>query len=241
MKAPIFSVIALALATSAFADTKTDALSKQLTTALPGLKIDAIAPSPVKGIYQISSGQDIAYVSDDGKYMFQGILFDVNKRKNITEESKNAPRAALLKGLEHPFIVTYPAKGKTVETVTVFTDPSCPYCRKLHEEVPKLTDLGVEVRYVTYPREGMNSEIGRAIEKAFCSKDVRAAVDKLMLGDSLSSEAACTDDKGKEALSRFGTLANQIGAHGTPYIVSASGKAIPGYRPAAEVLRALQN
>ena len=240
MKKALFSAIALTLATSVFADAKTDALTKQLTTALPGLKIDAIIPSLVPGVYQITSGQEIAYVSADGKYMFQGILFDVDKRKNLSEEAKNGPRATILKELKSPMIVSFPAKGKKVDTVTVFTDPSCPYCRKLHEEVPKMTELGIEVHYVTFPREGLNSEIGKAIEKAFCSDDVKASIDKLMQGDSLASAKECTNGKGKEALNLFGTVANQIGAHGTPFIVSTSGRAIPGYRPAAEVLKALQ-
>lgn len=235
---PLF---ALSLSASVLADASTDALSKQLMTALPGLKIDKIVPSPVSGIYQISAGQDIAYVSSDGKYMFQGILFDVAKRKNVTEESKDGPRAALLKDLKSPMLVTYAAKGKATDTITVFTDPSCPYCRKLHGEVAKLNELGIEVRYVTFPREGAASEIGRAIEKAFCSATPKDAINKLMNNDMLSSEKDCTSDKGKDALSYFGTVANQIGANGTPYIVSKSGKAIPGYRPAEEIVKALQN
>ena len=241
MRKTSIALILLATSGLSIADPVAERLKNTLPSSLPGLRIDSVTPTPVPGVYQMVSGQDIAYVSADGKYMFQGILFDVEKRKNLTEDGKNAPRAEILKSLKSTMIISFKPQGKTLETITVFTDPSCPYCRKLHDEVPKLTQMGVEVRYVTFPREGVSSETGRAIEAAFCSKSPKESINKLMKGESSSEMMPCVGNSGKDAIAYFSKVATEIGAHGTPYIVSSNGKAIPGYRPAEEIMKALKN
>ena len=69
-------------------------------------------------------------------------------------------------------MVVYPAIGETKSHITVFTDTTCPYCHKLHAEVPELNKRGIEVRYVAFPRQGLGSPGDEQLQAVWCSKDV---------------------------------------------------------------------
>ena len=114
-------------------------------------------PSPMQGIYEVTMGADIAYVSADGRYLINGDLYEVDSRKNLTEARRVEVRSkALAKLDERDMIMFSPAPAK--HTITVFTDVECGYCRKLHSEIDELNKLGVRVRYVAYPRAGPGTE-----------------------------------------------------------------------------------
>lgn len=232
------AAIALSLVTSAFADTNLDELSKSLVKSMPGLTIDSLKATPVPGIYELVSGSDVAYVTADGLHMIQGTLFNVVERKNLTEQSLSTARAKQLKGLNVASLLVFPAKGKAKHTITVFTDPSCPYCLRLHSEIPKLNELGVTVRYALYSRSGTNTLTGRQLSEVLCAPDQKAELEKFFSAPSHDAKGA--NCKRAEELERIAKIAQQVGLKGTPHIVTDNGMAFSGYQPAQELLRTLQ-
>lgn len=231
------TVLALALATSlpVLADPTAEALGKKLKETMPGLPLTSVTATPVPGIYEVVAGSDVVYMTGDGRYMFQGVLVDFEQRKNLTEERLSAIRLDLLKQVKDEDTIIFAPQGEVKHTVTVFTDPSCPYCRKLHNEVPELNKQGVKVRYVLYPRAGLDSPVGKSSVGIMCAKDRKAELDKSLGGQSVSLPAC-----DKHPLNQQIELGVRMGLEGTPFIVTEGGQVIPGYRPAADLVKVLE-
>ena len=116
-----------------------------------------IASSPLQGLYQVQlKGGRVLYASADGQFVMQGYLYQVKDGKpvNLTEKAESQAIAKAINGVPASEMVVYPAKGQAKAHITVFTDTTCPYCQKLHAEVPDLTEQGIEVRYMAFPRQG---------------------------------------------------------------------------------------
>lgn len=236
----VFAAAALGLAVSmaampqAWADAAGDALAVKLKAAMPGIPLTSVTPSPIAGIYEVVAGSDVIYMTADGKYMFQGVLVDFEARKNLTEARRVGIRADLLKQIKDEDTIIYAPMGTPKHTITVFTDPSCPYCRKLHAEVPELVKNGVKVRYVLYPRAGLDSAVGRSSVGIMCAKDRKAEMDKSLAGQTASLPMCETHPLAKQL-----ELGGALGLEGTPYIITDEGVVISGYRPAADILKVL--
>jgi thiol:disulfide interchange protein DsbC len=121
-----------------------DRIRDKLATLVPGMQPDSIKPTPVKGLFEVTYGAQILYLSDDGRYMFRGSLIDLDRRQDLTERTRSkARKMALDKVSEDEMIVFAPAH--TNHTITVFTDVDCPYCRKLHAEMDEYNKAGIKV------------------------------------------------------------------------------------------------
>ncbi|MFN2169374.1 MAG: disulfide isomerase DsbC N-terminal domain-containing protein, partial [Anaerolineae bacterium] len=64
---PLAPILTLAFATSASALTK-----EELAGTLKGVSPDDIVESPIAGVFQVSVGPSVAYVTEDGHYLLQG-------------------------------------------------------------------------------------------------------------------------------------------------------------------------
>ena len=113
------------------------AIKKAIATFMPTEQVDAVKPSEIKGLYEVNAGSNIFYASEDGKYLLQGQLFDVDAKKNITESKLGAVRKAALDKIGEQDMIVFKAPNSKY-TVSVFTDIDCGYCRKLHSEIDQL-------------------------------------------------------------------------------------------------------
>ena len=235
----LFIATAIALMTcAASAQPDLNSVSERLVKSMPGLTVDSISESAIPGLYEVVSGGEVAYVTSDGGHMIQGTLFNVPERKNLSEKALSAQRAKALGTIEKSSLVTYKAKGKEKHTITVFTDPSCPFCVRLHGEIPKLNEMGVTVRYALYARSGNGTLTSRQLSEVICSVDKKAAVDRFFAAPSSNSTGA--ECKQADGLERIAKVAQQVGLKGTPHIVTDKGFASSGYMSAPELLRTLQ-
>jgi len=127
------------------ADAKIDHIKAQIRKALPDIPLDNLKPSPVKGLYQLEVGPQIIYVSSDGKFIIMGSIIDLATKENITTARRSQILAKEVQALDENNMIVMGDKNSK-RTITVFTDVDCPYCAKLHLEVPQLTKSGVKVR-----------------------------------------------------------------------------------------------
>jgi len=211
------------------------AIRQSLEQNMPGVLVDHITPTPLDGLYEVRSGTEVVYISADGKYLFAGNLIDLPARKNLTEAVRSEIRAEIINALDPNDMIVFPAKGERKHHITVMTDYTCPYCIRLHEELPDLNAAGVEVRYLLTPRHGEQSQVFQDSSKILCAKDRVKAIDEAMKNQQASSKA-CADDLVREHM----RLAEMMGMTGTPFIITDSGVVIPGYRPAADLVRILE-
>ena len=233
----ILAAAALALASSfavAAANDAEQAIRKSLQSLESEIPVDSIAASPVNGLYEVKlKGGRVLYASADGQFLVQGYLFQIQDGKpvNLTEKAERVAIAKTINAIPASEMVVYPAKGETKSHITVFTDTTCPYCHKLHAEVPELNKRGIEVRYVAFPRQGLGSSGDQQLQAVWCSTDRKAAMDKMVDGKEIKA-AKCENPVSKQF-----QRGPSIGVNGTPAIVLEDGQVIPGYQPAPQVAK----
>ncbi len=205
----------------------------EIAKKLPGVKAEDIVPSPIKGIFEIRMGGDVAYVSADGRYLISGDMFDIDSRENLTELGRADARRQLLSKLNEKDMIVF-APQQTKHTITVFTDTECGYCRKLHSEIEQLNKLGVRVRYMAYPRAGPGTADWNKMEAVWCSKDRRGAITQAKQGRDVKAPSC-----GATPVAQQFELGEQMGVRGTPAIFTTSGDYIGGYLPPQQLVEEL--
>ena len=199
----------------------------------PELSVDAVKPSPMQGLYEVHMGGRVLYASPDGRFVVNGHLLQIDGGKvvNLTQQQESRAMAEQINGIARKEMVIFsPAKPKT--HITVFTDTDCGYCQKLHSEVPELNRLGVEVRYLAFPRGGAGSNAHKVLANVWCAKDPREAMNLAKARRAVPA-AECDNPVLKQY-----ALGQRIGIEGTPAIILANGQLIPGYQPADVLAKA---
>lgn len=204
-------------------------IRQKFAASRPDLKIDSVEPTPIANLYAVRlDGGPVVYATADGQHFVFGDLYSVGNMGfvNETEINRQRERRALLKRVSRSEMIVFPASGAKNSEIYVFTDVDCGYCQKLHREVPRLNDLGVEVRYLAYPRAGVGSPTYKKMVSAWCASDSNAAMTALKNGQQIPSKS-CDNPVSKQY-----NLGSRIGVSGTPAIVTRSGRLVPGYMPA---------
>ncbi len=204
--------------TSAVQALDTAKVQAQLAKALGDARVENIQPSSLPGIYSVKLNGKLVYVSSDGRYLLQGSLFDLQTGSNLTTLS-------VMESIEDSSTIVFSPK-EVKHTVTIFTDTSCGYCRKLHQEVPKLNANGIKVRYLLYPRAGPQSNVAAILQSIWCSDNQQEAMTTAKAGGTVPSKQ-CDNPINKHI-----ELAQQLGLRGTPMLITDNGTVIPGYKPA---------
>jgi thiol:disulfide interchange protein DsbC len=213
-----------ASAESAKPAVKSDDIRVQLAKRLPGAKPEDVRPSPINGMYEISLGGSIAYISSDGKYLITGDMYEIASKTNLTDEHRAEVRQRVLATVKDADTIIFAPVAPAKYTLTVFTDTDCGYCRKLHSEIAELNKLGIRVRYAAYPRGGPGSDSWATMESVWCSKDRRAALTKAKLGEEIATVKCGTTP----VATQF-RLGSEMGINGTPAIFTENGEMIGGY------------
>lgn len=227
----LFSLlILLTNATIAIADEA--AVKKALAKFMPSEQIDRVKPSEINGLYEVVSGSNIFYASEDGKYLIQGQLFDAEAKKNLTETKLAGVRKVALEKVGEQNMILFKSPAQKY-TVTVFTDIDCGYCRKLHSEIDQYLAQGITVRYLFYPRAGKGSDSYSKAISVWCSSDRNKALTAAKKGD-LPETKQCDNP-----IDEHMQLAESFGVNGTPMIITQAGNILPGYVPAPQLAKVL--
>ncbi|MCH1610851.1 MAG: DsbC family protein [Luminiphilus sp.] len=202
------------------------------------IDIESVRPSPAPGIVEVQViNGPLLYATEDGGYFFlNGDLHRVSVAGavNLTEERRSLARKEQLAAVSLEDMVVFSPKGETRDYVSVFTDVTCFYCQKLHMEVDQLNAKGVEVRYLAFPRGGINSDGAKKLATAWCADDQQTTLTELKAGMDLP-----VNDCADSPIAAQYQLGQEMGVSGTPAIITSSGMMIPGYRPAADLIVAL--
>src|SRR6185312_8024242 len=193
----ILSILALSVfATAAFAADGAEKVAEKnvrdaMHSLLPQVKIDQIAKSELPGFYEVVVSGQIVYVSSDGKYLLQGDLFNVPKKKDLTTARVATVRAQALAGLAADKQMIF-APEHPKHTVTVFTDVDCPFCRQFHKQIAEYNRAGIAVKYVLYPLDIHPGADKKAVA-VWCSPDRNAAYTAAMNGQD-PGNATCPNN-----------------------------------------------
>jgi thiol:disulfide interchange protein DsbC len=214
------------------------ALKNKLASML-GLEIERVRPSAMPGLVELITNQGLFYASVDGKFFIQGKLYGLGAQvTNFSEESLAQVRVDGMDKFSDAMIV-YPAKNEK-HIVTVFTDITCGYCRKMHEQMDDYNDKGITIRYLAYPRSGVKDRSGqysqgfKDLRSIWCHESPVEALTKAKMGSNVAQRIC---DKPIEDEFNFG---RQVGVSGTPAIIFENGMMLPGYKEPEALLTLLE-
>lgn len=216
----------------AMAAEDTTKLKAALATLLPGSTPDSIKPSVITGMYEVSFGATVLYMTQDGRYLLRGDLIDAERGENLTELTRGQARLKVIGAIDENSMIVYAPK-QTKHTITVFTDPDCAYCRKMHSEMQEYNKRGIKIRYLAFPRSGVDTPSYEKSVSVWCAKDRAATMTRAKRGDEIAKKTC--DDPVRLHLQ----AAREVGISGTPTLILEDGGLIPGYVPAerlAEIL-----
>lgn len=212
-----------------------ETIRKRIMNARPDLVVGSVSTTPIKDIYKakIDNGPSV-YTTADGAFFFTGDLFAVRDKElvNLAEEARQLDRVELLADIKQSEMIVF-APEVTKASVAVFTDVDCGYCQKLHREIPELNRLGIEVRYLAYPRAGVGSGSFDKLVTAWCADDQQTAMTRLKNREQLASRSC------PNPVARQYRLGQQMGISGTPAMITEDGRLLPGYMPAAVLAQTL--
>lgn len=181
----------------------------------------------IEDIFQIKLGSDFGYLTKEGRYIFVGNLIDLKTGQNLTEIARRETAKIEIGRVAFEDKAIFPAKGEEKAVLNIFTDTSCPYCKKLHQEIPKLQDAGISVLYLPYPRGGERGPGYLTLKKVWCAKDKAVAMNiakEIQSGElpEGNCEQSILVDEGY-------VLGNNVGITGTPALFKSNGEKIEGY------------
>jgi thiol:disulfide interchange protein DsbC len=231
-----FLVFCLIATMSSFLVAAEVEITKSLTKAMPSLKIDNITKSEMQGIYRVeTNSSEILFTDENGSYFLTGELYTTvgGQLNNLSEVRKKQLRADKISAVGSKDKIVFSPKGKTLAKIAVFTDIDCGYCRKLHQEVPRMNELGIEVSYLAFPRAGVGSESYNKFVSAWCSENKLDAMTSAKNGRSIPSKQ-CENP----VLAQY-ELGQTLGVTGTPAIVLEDGTLVPGYLTAEKLAKGL--
>jgi len=199
-----------------------------------GFTVSSVADSPVPGLLQIGTNQGLFYTSSDGKFLVHGRIFNVDAgMRNETEITLSEMRLEGVSDFSDSVIEFKAEKERYV--VNIFTDITCGYCRKLHNEIAEYNKNGITVRYLAFPRGGLVSQSYKDMVSVWCSTDKQEAMTTAKGGGQID-DSSCENKVAQQY--KFGQA---IGVSGTPNIVLPNGTMVPGYQPPQELLKTLKN
>jgi len=199
----------------------------RLSERLPGIPFSNITQSAVPGLFEVIADGQIYYVSESAEYLIDGSLIRLEDRANLTDARLGAIHMDLIDEIDESEMLIYEPETPSERSITVFTDISCGYCRRLHAELDQLLEEGVRVRYLMFPRAGLDSQGHKDLESVWCADNPQEAMDIAKAGGEIVPKTCDTP------IEKHVELAQRIGLRGTPLIYIDSGEKIPGYREAA--------
>ncbi|QHB17732.1 bifunctional protein-disulfide isomerase/oxidoreductase DsbC [Mannheimia pernigra] len=189
-----------------------------------------ISDSPLAGFKMATSNEGIVYISQDGRYVIQGKVFELKNGKVV--DITNQELLAELNTYTNEMII-YPAKNEK-HVITVFMDITCHYCHLLHERIKEYNELGITIRYLAFPRGGMNSRTAKQMEAIWTAKDKITALNNAENGN------LPTQLKTPDIVKKHYQLGIKFGVTGTPSMVTSEGELIGGYVEPKELIKMLE-
>lgn len=211
-----------------------------LQKAYPQNRIRLARETQVTGFYEVILGEGVSYVfitadtlekldlinekNRDAYFqhwIFGGVFYDMKNQIDLTAPMKKLAQMVDVSKLPVENAITREA-GKAENTLFVFTDPRCPFCKKLEAELVKLEN----VRILTFltPLTSLHPDAKEVSARILCAKDKAKAFEDFMLkGKEISEPAQC-----QTTLEANERLMTELGIKGTPTIFFENGERATG-------------
>lgn len=226
------ALLAAGVAAHAWADEAS--LKKAIEAAYPKMKVQSVTKTPFNGLYEVYLGGQIIYTDEKFSFLLaEGRLVDTKTRRDLTAERMDMLTRVDFSALPLDKAVKV-VKGNGSRKLAVFSDPDCPYCKKLEQkELIGIDD--VTIYTFLLPLEGLHPDAPNKARAIWCAADRSKAWQDWILNNQLPKQASKCDTPLDEVME----LARGLGISSTPTLVFTSGRRMPGAYPAKEIEKAL--
>lgn len=205
-------------------------LRRELAARMPDVAIGAIRKLPYADLYEIQgNGVNVFYTDAKGEIALFGNLVNLHTRASLSEERKQELMVVDFSQLPMDKAIVN-VKGSGARRIAVFSDPDCPYCKQLEQELKDVTD--VTIYTFLYPLAELHPDAPRKARLIWCAGDRARAWDQLML-EGREPPAAGSDCEAP--IGAVADIAKKLWILGTPGMVFGSGKLVPGVLPRAQI------
>lgn len=205
-------------------------LRKAIESTYPKVHVGQITKTPYGGLYEAVINGQIVYTDEKFSFLIvDGGLIDTRSKKDVTKE-----RMQELMKIDFSMLPLDKAikvvKGNGARKIAVFSDPDCPFCKRLEqEELIKLDN--VTIYTFLYPLEQLHPDAARKSSLIWCAPDRAEAWKNWVLNNQLpKSTADC-----QAPIEEVTELGISLGVNGTPTIFMSSGRRVQGAYPADEL------
>jgi thiol:disulfide interchange protein DsbC len=235
------ALFASMLACNVFADDAADAVKSSLIARYPATTFTEVKASPMHGLYEVVMGKNIAYTDTSGVFLLFGHMYDMKLQKDLTaDELASINKVDVSKLPIADAIRSVHGQGRRV--MYVFSDPECPYCKRLEPELVKIDDVTIYTFVLPLKKpDGSDLHTGSSVvsAKIWCAKDKEAAWKEFLLKGTLSEDVS----KSKPCETPIGAIAQlgqQLGINGTPTMIFSNGFMAPGALSAQDIVKHLE-
>ncbi|TAM08577.1 MAG: DsbC family protein [Paraburkholderia sp.] len=230
----ILAAASTVLGCSAKADPATDKLKATLQARLGSdTEIKSITKAPMAGLYEVNLGTQVVYTDAKGEYVLLGDLVDMKTGRNLTEARRSEINRVDFASLPLANAVKV-VKGNGSRKIAVFSDPYCSYCRQLENSLKSVDNITVYT--FLYPILTPDSSV--KAKQIWCSADRGKAWEQWMLERRAPTAAGNCNTT---ALDSNLALGEKMNLTGTPTVILADGRRLPGAVDANRLERELSD
>ncbi len=219
---------ALLLASSSLAGANENAVRKAFQTKFPKAQIQSVTKLPYLNLYEIVVEGEVLYADEKFEYLIDGNVISTKNMTNLTEARKR--KLSAIPFDELPLDLAFKkVKGNGERKLAVFSDPDCPFCKRVENDLAKLDN--VTIYMFLYPIESLHPNAPDVSKRIWCSPDKVKAWDEYMKNKTMPTATGdCANPVDK--IVEYG---RKKGINATPTLVLPSGERVPGAVSAAQI------
>lgn len=232
-KKVIAALLVSLLTGSVFADEAS--LRKAIESAYPKVRIESITKTPYGGLYEVFLDGQIVYTDEKFSFLLaEGRLIEPKSKRDITSERMDELTRIDFASLPLDQAVKV-VKGNGSRKLVVFSDPDCPYCKRLEQkELMNIND--VTIYTFLYPLEQLHPDAANKSRAIWCAPDRAKAWQDWVLNGQLTKAETCDNPLAKNA-----ELGRKLGVTSTPTLFFSDGRRMLGAYPAKDIEKAISS
>ena len=204
------------------------AIKKLLEQRFTGVTIGNISKTPYFGLYEVQFDDQLVYTDAKVTYVFVGSVYDAATKKNLTEAKQREYSRVAFDSL--PLDLAFKrVKGNGERKLAIFSDPDCPYCARLEQELKGIDN--VTIYTFLYPIDQLHPDAGRKAKLIWCAVDPVQAWSQFFDSRVLPKNNGDCDNP----VAATHELGQKLRVTATPTLVFADGTLIPGALPASQL------
>lgn len=223
---------------------KQEAINVLKKMKVPDAKVLDIQLSPVKSLWEVSfdtkGNRGLVYIDFSKKFLLPGPIVEISSGANKTAEK--AEKIQVIRKIDvskiplDKALVMGNANNSNSKKVIVFTDPDCPYCGKLHQEMKKVIAKRKDIVFYVklFPLPGHKDAYWKS-KSIVCDMSIK------LLEDNFEKKPIQKKECDTKEIDNNIKLSESLGINSTPTIIMPDGRVYSGALPSEKLIDLIDN